>query len=286
MGAIRSSVIKGRKKRFRPKWHAAILMMTLPVVLLLATLSVESLDSDSYLNLMQLADSHYCSDKGDKVFIDVGALDGDTLDVLKRLRPDSLSYKCYAWECNRENIKGLKAWVAKHPEMNITVLENAAWIEDTTLKFSSNFANDGQVQSTAKNAYDVKALDLAKWILNTFKKSDFIFLKMDIETAEFEVLPHLFETGAIDYIDELQIEWHDWRQFESKERTEKREELEALLRQNNLIYRFATWDMHKYGDKTDWGAVPKYFSSSEYPKRWVDSHYFREAEGCKSPWDI
>ena len=283
---------KGNRGRcFGGIWLSLILLALAVVLQLLGALP--SLRSNSDLGLLQVTfeSNSYCSEMGEKIYIDAGARDGDTLDVLRRMRPDSQSYKSYAWECNPKNVVGLKAWVEKYPEMDVTILENAAWIEDTTLKFHSTAPNSGQVLSKDKDAIDVKALDLAKWIMSTFRKSDFIFLKMDIEAAEYYVLPHIFETGAIDYIDELQIEWHDWRKWKTKERTEKRQELEALLRENNLIYKFATLDMFKSPAKdpkkrTNWAAVPKYTNSTEHPVPWVDSHYFRQAEGCQSPWDI
>ena len=236
-------------------------------------------------------DASYCHG-GDKIFLDVGALDGDTIEVFHRLRPDSKSFKYYAWECNRRNIVGLKRRLQqKLPELSVTVLERAAWTSDTTLQFAARVANAGQIQTnntttvSGKAAtYEVQALDLSKWIQTNFRKSDFIFLKMDIETTEFQVLPHMFATGAMEYIDEVQLEWHDWNKFRSPERTKQRNELEELFRTNNLIYKYATYDREKYGTKTDWNMVPKYFQSEDFPKPWVDSHYFRR--GCESPWDV
>lgn len=55
--------------------------------------------------------SEYCGDNSKNVFIDVGANNGDTLDVLRRLRPDAYHYKCYAWECNPANLKRLHVWL-------------------------------------------------------------------------------------------------------------------------------------------------------------------------------
>jgi len=39
-------------------------------------------------------------------------------------------------------------------------------------------------------------------------KNDYIVLKMDIETSEYYVLPHLIETGALEYINEIYVEFH------------------------------------------------------------------------------
>jgi FkbM family methyltransferase len=221
----------------------------------------------------------------------VGALDGDTLDIFQRLRPDSQQYECYAWECLSTNIRTLNAWIKKHGKgLNVTIIGKAAWTENTSLQFLANHPNAGKIQlekdETSVSTIAVEALDVAEWLMHSFQKSDFIFLKIDIETAEFQVLPHIIQTGAIEYIDELQLEWHDWRDFASPERTKKRTEIEEMLKASKLIYQYATFDKYTFGDdNTDWAKVPKYRKPEEFPVPWVDLHYFRRAEGCHSPWD-
>jgi len=52
------------------------------------------------------------------------------------------------------------------------------------------------------------AFDFSQWIKNTFEKEDFIHLKMDIEGAEYQVLEKMIEDGTMEYINELDVEFH------------------------------------------------------------------------------
>ncbi len=55
----------------------------------------------------------------------------------------------------------------------------------------------------------VPVVDVASWMLASFNPEDHLLVKMDIEGAEFDVLPRLISTGAIKLIDEMKIEWHE-----------------------------------------------------------------------------
>tara|TARA_B100001113_G_scaffold67631_1_gene52159 strand:- start:664 stop:1362 length:699 start_codon:yes stop_codon:yes gene_type:complete len=65
----------------------------------------------------------------------------------------------------------------------------------------------------------VEAIDFSKWVLDNFKKEDFIILKMDIEGSEYKVLPKMISDGSIGYINTLIIEWHDWMLPQFKDMT-------------------------------------------------------------------
>ena len=54
----------------------------------------------------------------------------------------------------------------------------------------------------------VPTVDLAAWLHSRFCPEDDVFVKMDIEGAEFEVLQHLVASGAAALVDSLACEWH------------------------------------------------------------------------------
>ena len=57
----------------------------------------------------------------------------------------------------------------------------------------------------------VPTFDLNEFILTSFTQKDYIVLKLDIEGAEYEVLPHLIAGGSIELVFQIFIEWHDFR---------------------------------------------------------------------------
>eukprot|EP01062_Namystynia_karyoxenos_P065866 TRINITY_DN59916_c0_g1_i1.p2 TRINITY_DN59916_c0_g1~~TRINITY_DN59916_c0_g1_i1.p2 ORF type:complete len:395 (+),score=190.05 TRINITY_DN59916_c0_g1_i1:79-1185(+) len=54
----------------------------------------------------------------------------------------------------------------------------------------------------------VPAVDFADWLIKRVKAEDYVVVKMDIENAEFRVMDRMFETGAMELVDEVFIECH------------------------------------------------------------------------------
>jgi len=52
------------------------------------------------------------------------------------------------------------------------------------------------------------AIDIADWLRRTVRPDDFVVVKMDIEGAEYDVVPHLLREKVADLIDELFLEVH------------------------------------------------------------------------------
>jgi hypothetical protein len=67
----------------------------------------------------------------------------------------------------------------------------------------------------------IEGFDFAEWLKNTVSKKDFVMMKMDVEGTEFDLIPRLFETGAICLIDEIFLECHynRWQGFFPGERS-------------------------------------------------------------------
>ncbi len=77
----------------------------------------------------------------------------------------------------------------------------------------------------------VKKVSLSNYILNNFKKSDYIIVKVDIEGMEYDVLEDMIASGAMSYINELFCEWHNKQLVKKTDATK-----EGLKdRQENLI---------------------------------------------------
>ena len=87
--------------------------------------------------------------------------------------------------------------------------------EQLPFQFSlSNYVNGGSngmrinTHSGKYREYSVPCIRLAKWIIQNFKTTDYIVLKLDIEGAEYSVINDLLYTGGLQYIDEIFVEWH------------------------------------------------------------------------------
>ena len=72
---------------------------------------------------------------------------------------------------------------------------------------STNFLSHGEQQNAYK--YTVRTVDIATWIAESFTKDDFLFIKMDIEGAEYAISEKLHRLGALGLIDVLSLEAHD-----------------------------------------------------------------------------
>lgn len=79
----------------------------------------------------------------------------------------------------------------------------------------------------------VPCIDLAKFITDNFNVDDRIIIKMDVEGSEFAILRKLIDTGAINYINDLYVEWHDHYFTNKEEMTREKEKLiEDISRYN------------------------------------------------------
>jgi FkbM family methyltransferase len=54
----------------------------------------------------------------------------------------------------------------------------------------------------------VDCIDLAAWIKSNLKKENYNVLKLDIESSEYELLPHLLQHNVDEYIDKWYVEFH------------------------------------------------------------------------------
>ena len=153
-----------------------------------------------------------------KVFIDLGAYDGDTIEKAMKLFPDMDYY--YGFEPYSANFNALQKKLGKDKRVKLYKVAvgvktgkqrlyslsykyfalHGKQVGASLIKEKSNINND---------TYSiVKVINFSKFLKYTFKKDDLIILKVDIEGMEYELLNHLIETGMIEYINEIYCEWH------------------------------------------------------------------------------
>ena len=81
----------------------------------------------------------------------------------------------------------------------------------------------------------VQCIDLSDWIFNNLNRENYNVLKIDIEGAEFEVIDHLLNTGAHEYIDEWLVE------FTEEIKVPKSYNQEVVKRFESTVSKYTDW---------------------------------------------
>ncbi|XVF46167.1 hypothetical protein PTKIN_Ptkin03bG0005100 [Pterospermum kingtungense] len=156
------------------------------------------------------------------VYIDVGARSyGSSIGswFKKQYPKQNKSFEIYAIEADKAFHEEYKM------KKSVKLLPYAAWIRNETLFFeitrdpqkqdamqkSRGMGRIHPVQSSVNYVKDVdkiQGFDLANWLKSVVSDRDFVVMKMDVEGAEFHLIPRLIETGAICLIDEVFLECH------------------------------------------------------------------------------
>ena len=73
---------------------------------------------------------------------------------------------------------------------------------------SSTHADAPDALASQDKAVELTSVNLSRWLLMNTLPQDFVVIKMDIEGAEYEIIPHMAEMSAWTVVDFLLIEWH------------------------------------------------------------------------------
>jgi len=146
-----------------------------------------------------------------KIFIDAGANTGISIKLFLEKYPNSNEFEIHSFEANPGLHSKLDAYSTQ-----ATIYHKAVYIEDTTLDFylgtslGSSLRKDKTTGGiSVNNKIQVEAINLAQFIKNNFSKEDYIVLKLDVEGAEYDILPHFITEGIFDgWVNELFGEWH------------------------------------------------------------------------------
>lgn len=132
----------------------------------------------------------------------------------------------------------------------------AAWTADTNITFftmrdsraaSVNPRGGGGIERAHRN-YSVPGIDFPAFLLRTLMRGDFVLLKLDVEGAEYELLPPLVASGALCSPTHLLIEWHMRSLVGAtpKQTASKRQEAGRLrISLQAMLERQCRWDLSK-----------------------------------------
>lgn len=179
-----------------------------------------------------------------KIFIDCGGHTGSSVRHFCNTRPDWQEYEIYSFEPDPQHwhrwpikinfpLQKYQTELRKSIVKEFNVIKKAVWIEDCEKEFfitEANFRSEGgsTLNSTKHNHnynkyYSQKGykfekikttcIDIADFIFSISRpyKSTHLVMKLDVEGAEYDIIPHMLANGTFNYIDEFYIEWHNWR---------------------------------------------------------------------------
>jgi len=75
---------------------------------------------------------------------------------------------------------------------------------------SSTHANHPDAIKSESNGTELSAINISRWLLMNTLPRDFVVVKMDIEGAEYEIIPHMAEMSVWTVVDYLLVEWHNF----------------------------------------------------------------------------
>ena len=229
--------------------------------------------------------------QGYEKFRDQLNLHKDTYVEVHMFEPNVNCYKvlCEKYSGNNEIQIYNKAVWDKEEERILNVEWSPPWAESEGMQGkiggSSNILHEKFIKPSyikdenmsewpPKYKQTVSCIDLSKCIKDNFNITDNIYLKLDIEGAEFRVLEKLVKDDTISYLNTLAVEWHDElikdytkdiiKEIKNKltQKTNEFKGLEVIMEESvfnkipGQVYRNTAWSI---GDKTgDWELVPGY----------------------------
>jgi FkbM family methyltransferase len=158
------------------------------------------------------------------VYVDVGARSyGSSIGswFKKQYPKQNRTFDVYAIEADKAFYEEYRV------KKGVKLLPYAAWVRNETLRFEINHDPGKEVKEKTRGmgriqpvksslssrsfngeVNEIEGFDFAEWLKNTVTEKDFVVMKMDVEGTEFDLIPRLFETGAICLIDEIFLECH------------------------------------------------------------------------------
>jgi len=150
-----------------------------------------------------------------KMFLDCGAWEGISTQYFLDNHPDAGDFEVHAFECNppvyeilKERFKDntqVRCWptaVWKDADPINLYTGEGAFTESSSLYKSKRTGN-----LDVKNPVLVETTHLSQF-LQLAQPEDTVILKMNMEGAEYEVIPDLVRSGAVESVDFIFIDWH------------------------------------------------------------------------------
>ncbi len=174
------------------------------------------------------------------VFIDGGANIGQTvLEFEKSTLYSKHPWSIVSFEPNPELVEKFP----KRP--NLTLRPEAIWTKDTELEFQfspqeplGGSVVDSVVPFPVMKNVKVRAIDFGQWLKKTYRKEDVVYVKFDIEGAEYPVIEQMLRDGTVTMIDRFYIEFHGVQQAIAAKKSEA--EITAIQKHDHELVQAIT----------------------------------------------
>jgi len=197
-----------------------------------------------------------------KVFIDCGThMFQGFKQFVEKYNIDS-EWKCFCFEANPFTYERSQDVYKELVESgyNITHFNKAVYVTEGSIKVNcsrddggpyadGHFSQGSNILSDPPD-YDVTyhcgftyheeevivdTVDFSKFLSDTVNADDFVVLKMDVEGAEFDILPSLIEDGSYKLINDFYCEFHE-RFFEPKSKYKKlKEQYKEVMKESGIL---------------------------------------------------
>ncbi|KAG0301570.1 hypothetical protein BGZ98_008217 [Dissophora globulifera] len=171
------------------------------------------------------------------IFVDLGANRADSLEVFLQHenakfkydfpRPDWATYEqaeIYLFEANpvfntalvqaKEHYDALGIKVNIFPSTVVDVRDGIRTFFLDTVNTANDFwgssiyANHPDAIRSQSKGTELTSVNIARWLLMNTLPRDFVVVKMDVEGAEYEIIPHMADMSVWTVVDHMYVEWH------------------------------------------------------------------------------
>lgn len=145
-----------------------------------------------------------------RVFLDLGTLDGRSIQFFRDNHPQAADFKFYGFECLPANLEKLR-----RRRLPFTLIDKAAWTYDGTVRFHPGKPDGSSVYGQKITGrvrpdvfIEVPCLDFAEFLRPMIEAGDEVSVKMNVEGAEYPLIEHLHAAGLIPGVFRWYMCWH------------------------------------------------------------------------------
>jgi len=160
-----------------------------------------------------------------KVFLDIGGHLGESVRRFYRERSDADDFDVYSFEPDPAVFAKLFENIGMFPKVQCVCAALTAGGGERSLIRGRTNEGEGSTFMPGKLTGDlggeihVRCINIDTWMKDVVGEADYVIVKMNVEGAEYELLPYLANTGKMDIIDELYVQLHSLK-FDTEHRIE------------------------------------------------------------------